>query len=196
MNIYLVRHGKVNNPKNIFYGRLHGFNLLQEKVNEIEETGKFLKGKNIEIIISSPMERAIETAQIIKKILKLDKTNTIISSRINEIRTSFQGKPIAELEKINFDIYSSRYRSKGNETIKQIISRMEKFIISLTYKFNGKNILAVNHGYPIAIIKAYIQNKPLNMNDIYSQNYPKHGEVIKIEIIKNKILNIKSVFKP
>ena len=41
--VHVVRHGKVNNPEEMVYGRLDGFPLLPEGVEQAQEAGEFLK---------------------------------------------------------------------------------------------------------------------------------------------------------
>jgi len=65
--ICLVRHGQTAiNKKNIIQGRKN-FPLSEEGILQATETGKYLKenDKNWDIIYSSPLARAYETAEII-----------------------------------------------------------------------------------------------------------------------------------
>ena len=64
-NIILVRHGETEwNRKGIIQGR-HDILLNQTGRRQAEATMKKLKGKAIHGIFSSPLIRALETAQII-----------------------------------------------------------------------------------------------------------------------------------
>lgn len=76
--IYLVRHGdKVKSIGDV------ALTPLGKK--EAEITGKYFLNKNIDLILSSPQKRALETAEIIKKVLKTPplKVNDIFKERIN-----------------------------------------------------------------------------------------------------------------
>ncbi len=83
MRILICRHATVHNPNKITYRRLPGFNLNREGQKEAESTGRFLSDYNIDFIFSSPMERCIETASIIKKIINNDKA-IVIKEYLNE----------------------------------------------------------------------------------------------------------------
>ncbi len=63
--LFLVRHGTVQNPHGILYRRLPGFLLSELGRREVEETAVFLSTQPVETIYHSPLERAVETAEII-----------------------------------------------------------------------------------------------------------------------------------
>jgi len=67
MNIFICRHAQVYNPKKIVYRRLPGYYLSKQGEAEAEEMGLFLKKYKIKEIFTSPMERCVQTAGIIKK---------------------------------------------------------------------------------------------------------------------------------
>jgi broad specificity phosphatase PhoE len=76
--IYLVRHGqRVRKAGDV------PLTILGKKQAEI--TGKFLLDKNIDLILSSPQKRALQTAEIIQQILKTPplKVNDILKERFN-----------------------------------------------------------------------------------------------------------------
>lgn len=71
---YLVRHGAtaLNNDTNVSSDRIRGWldpPLTEEGKKHAEETGKKLKNKGIEVLESSDLTRAKQTAEIIGKII-------------------------------------------------------------------------------------------------------------------------------
>ena len=89
--ISLVRHGHVNNPDDIFYGRLPGFKLDSNGRLEAVRTAEALKNKKIDGVYSSPMLRARQTAN---EILKFHpRLELKISALITEVFSPFQGQP-------------------------------------------------------------------------------------------------------
>ena len=73
MNNLFLRHGEVENPKNIHYSYLPGFNLSEKGKVQARKVGKNLN-ENFKIskIISSPLLRARETSKIINSFLKVE----------------------------------------------------------------------------------------------------------------------------
>jgi broad specificity phosphatase PhoE len=60
--VHLVRHGEVFNPRGVLYGRLPDFHLSDRGRQMAEVVADHLAGRDIAAVISSPLERAQETA--------------------------------------------------------------------------------------------------------------------------------------
>ncbi|MGH2751588.1 MAG: histidine phosphatase family protein [Actinomycetota bacterium] len=63
--VHLVRHGEVENPKGVIYGRLPGYNLSERGERQARAAAAHLKDAHVRALWSSPLERAQETAQAI-----------------------------------------------------------------------------------------------------------------------------------
>lgn len=61
--VHLVRHGEVHNPLHLVYASLPGFKLSTLGVRQTQEAGRFLAERPIRAVWSSPLERALQTAQ-------------------------------------------------------------------------------------------------------------------------------------
>ena len=63
--IHLIRHGRVENPDGILYGRLSGFHLAESGVRSAEARARAMvaTGRRIDHLLSSPLERALESAR-------------------------------------------------------------------------------------------------------------------------------------
>lgn len=162
--IYLVRHGEVYNPKKIWYGRLPFHGLSIKGREQIEETAQHLKNKHIDVIYSSPLLRARQSAQIIRKKLNLPKVH--FSKNLLEVKSSLQGSPDSFLLSINYDFYASKEKKITGETIEEISSRMSKFIRGVVQAHKGKHIAAVSHGDPIGIVKIKEEDLTLTIDSL------------------------------
>ncbi len=192
-NIYLVRHGEVHNPKKIVYGRLPGFRLSTKGVLEVEQTANFLIDKNISTIYSSPLLRARQTAKIIQK--KLYLPNVFLTKDLLEVKSSAQGELSSKLDLIHHNYYAAPVWQKNDDTMHSIRDRMSKVFKRLANKHHGQSVAVVSHGDPILILKAYINNLPMELATIRKEKYELgHAEILKIEQIDNKLPTIKSVF--
>ena len=60
--VHLLRHGEVSNPRGVLYGRLPGYHLSQEEELMAKAATAFLAGRDVTVLRSSPLERALETA--------------------------------------------------------------------------------------------------------------------------------------
>lgn len=65
MQIHLIRHGEVENPEHVVYADLPGFALSARGREQARTAGRHLVDRGITRIISSPLERAIETSGLI-----------------------------------------------------------------------------------------------------------------------------------
>lgn len=195
-NIYFVRHGKVYNPTDIWYGRLPRFGLAKEGQQQIEQTSKFLANENINLLYTSPLLRAKQTADIIKQKLKLPKM--FYSKNLIEIDSSLQGNSFTYLRSFNFDVFAAPGRDIKGETIEEVANRMQQFIHTMIKKHPGKNIVAVSHGDPIMLVKAALTGLPIVNDSIRPgpELYVQQGEVYKVECDENLPLTLTSVFKP
>src|SRR5262249_54565843 len=60
--VHLLRHGEVSNPRGVLYGRLPGYHLSEEGRLMAKAAAGFLAGRDVTVLRSSPLERALETA--------------------------------------------------------------------------------------------------------------------------------------
>jgi broad specificity phosphatase PhoE len=60
--VHLVRHGEVDNPEGVLYGRLPNYHLSERGRTMAAVVADHLAGRDIALVTSSPMERAQETA--------------------------------------------------------------------------------------------------------------------------------------
>ena len=86
--VHLVRHGEVANPDGVLYGRLPGYRLSEDGQTMAKAAAEFLAGRDVTVLRSSPLERAIQTAEPIAEQLGL----TIeIDERLIEPWNHFEG---------------------------------------------------------------------------------------------------------
>ncbi|MDO8497372.1 MAG: histidine phosphatase family protein [bacterium] len=196
-HIYLIRHGKVFNPTNVFYGRKPRMYLSEEGRRGIEKTANFLKERSICSIYTSPLLRARQTGTIIQTKLST-KTTKHISKALIDIKTSLEGKPFSYIQSIRADFYSPQFRDVNDETIEQIKNRIFASIKEIAKKNEGKEVVVISHGDPIMIAKAYIENKPLTLDSIRpgKDMYVQYGEIQDIIISSTGTFTINKIFSP
>lgn len=159
MNLYVVRHGQTD--WNI-YNKIQG--LTDISLNEVgheqaEQTAKIFKNIDIEFIISSPLERALDTA---KHINKYKQTSLIIDERLKErYFGDFEGN--SDLSQFNCNInilldYNKNYNSYKVEPIQDLYKRVAEFLEELKVKYCDKSILLVTHNGIIQVIESILNN--------------------------------------
>lgn len=166
--IYFVRHGTYENPDMVIPGRVPGFHLSEEGKQKVELAGKFLAGKPIKHIYTSPLERTYETANIIGKYFPKAKIEHVFE--------------LTEADSIHWqlfkheDLYTNNYyevflndpdSQEVAENLTALANRMEKFTQSLCQKHQGEQIVCISHEFPIIALRLKLENKSLKLLKSY-----------------------------
>lgn len=169
--IYLVRHAEVENPQNIIYGALPGFGISKTGYFQAGELKNYFRDRKIDLIVSSPLLRAKQTARII--------ANKAIPIKLSKkfIEADFKNWDYMTFEERLKDPIYQKYaedplgtKMKG-EQVEEVRSRVVKGITDLAQRYQGRNILVVSHGVPIVLAKLYLENQPLErLNNTYVDN--------------------------
>ncbi len=171
-HIHLVRHGEVHNPDQILYGRLPGFRLSANGLRQAQAAGRILQDKPMEVLFASPLLRARQTAAEILKYHKGLKLR--ISSLLNEVHTAFEGRPGAEIDALNGDVYTGA--DACFEQPEDIVARMQQFILQMRSQYAGRQVVAVTHGdlivFTILWAKAF-DLTPKNKTRLKPAGFPK-----------------------
>lgn len=139
--IHFVRHGIVHNPKNIFYGRLSRFGLSREGLQLTHGLIPFFSSKPIQAIYTSPLLRARQTANVIHK--GLNNIPLSISRYLLEVKSPYDGHPLADLEAKYWDIYTGT--RPPSEQPMDIFNRSQRFIARTIKTHHGHQTIAVTH---------------------------------------------------
>ncbi|BCB86298.1 hypothetical protein Psuf_036110 [Phytohabitans suffuscus] len=89
--VHVLRHGEVHNPDRILYGRLPGFRLSELGGQMAKAAAQTLADRDITYVVSSPLERAQETAEPIAAQFKLP---VAVDERLIESANWFEGKQV------------------------------------------------------------------------------------------------------
>ena len=128
--VTMVRHGEVHNPEKVLYGRLPAFQLSERGRRQAEVTAKFLQGRDVAAIISSPLERAVQTANPIAEWYGLPVET---DHRLIESSSVFQGRRVEQGPEILKHPYIWKhivnpFRPSWGEPYRAIAQRMAKVI--------------------------------------------------------------------
>src|SRR5260370_9105960 len=86
--VHLLRHGEVENPAGIIYGRLPGYHLSPNGRSMASAAADFFAERAVVALFCSPLERAQETARPVAERLGLD---IITDDRLIESWDHFEG---------------------------------------------------------------------------------------------------------
>lgn len=142
MELYIVRHGETGyNRMGLLQGKTN-IPLNQNGIDQANKTKKELEQINFDIVFSSPLSRAVETAKIIAPGKEI-----FIDERLNE-RTlgEYEGKPSRLYDFAFYDSLLGNHTDKGVEGILKLIVRVRNFILELKKNYPNSTVLLVTHG--------------------------------------------------
>jgi broad specificity phosphatase PhoE len=144
--ISLIRHGLVNNPGDVYYGRLPRFGLGAEGRAMAAAMARALRDDRPDAVYSSPLLRARQTASRI--VHKYPPLRLHLSALLIEVHSPLDGSPLDALRARNFDIYTGIDPQFEQPT--DLVRRVQKFIAMARRKYPGQHVVGVTHGDPIA----------------------------------------------
>lgn len=140
MLIYIVRHGEVNhNLLKIYSNENEDLNF--NGIKQAERLRNKIKDLDYDIIMSSPLKRAIHTANIIN----IKKKEILIDDRLKERNPgSLSGKALEITNREEYWNYYSTIKYGTSENIQLFFERIYDFLDDLRLK-NYKKTLIVAH---------------------------------------------------
>jgi probable phosphomutase (TIGR03848 family) len=164
--ILLVRHGENDYvKKNFMAGRLPGIHLNEKGRTQAQALAERLKSVPIKAIYSSPLERAMETAEPLAKTLGLEIIIRpgLIESDIGD----WQGLSLKSLRKLKawrqVQGNPSRYRFPGGDAFMDTQHRIYTELEALAAMHQPKEIIAcISHADPIKLAVAHYLGMPLD----------------------------------
>jgi probable phosphoglycerate mutase len=156
--VSLVRHGLVENPGQVYYGRLEGFELAETGRVQAAAAGRYLAGDSVAAIYHSPMLRARQTAEIVRAHLAAP-VPLAECALLNEIHSPYDGRPVVEMERIHWDFYFDI--SPPFEGPDAVLARMLSFFKRMVAEHPGEHLVGVSHGDPIAFAILWAFSRPI-----------------------------------
>lgn len=157
--VSLVRHGLVENPGQVYYGRLPGFGLAPLGQAQAAAAGDYLKDGAVDAIYHSPMLRARQTAEIIRS--RCGQTTPLAEcDLLNEILSAYDGQSVAEMERRDWDFYHEV--SLPYEQPEDVLARIVAFFDLARHKHPGRHVVGVSHADPIAFAIMWANQLPLS----------------------------------
>lgn len=148
--VHLLRHGEVFNPEKILYGRLPGFLLSELGHRMAAMVADSLADHDIVHLVSSPLERAQQTAQPL-----LDRTGLelVIDDRVIEADNRFEGRAVAGGQGLvrlsTLPLAVNPFRPSWGEAYADIRDRMVPAVLAARDVAWGHEAVVVSHQLPI-----------------------------------------------
>jgi broad specificity phosphatase PhoE len=161
--VHMLRHGEVHNPDKILYGRLPGFHLSERGRAMADRVREYLGTADLVRVVSSPMERAVETAAPIAAAHGLE---TAIDDRLTEAGNVFQGKRVGVGDGVlrhpqHWRHLTNPFRPSWGEPYADVAARALAAAEDARAAAAGHEALLVSHQLPIWIARLACEGRRL-----------------------------------
>jgi broad specificity phosphatase PhoE len=153
--VHLLRHGEVENPTGVLYGRLPGFRLSALGEQMAERAAEALADRDVAAVVSSPLERAQQTAAPVAERHGL---RVSIDDRLIEADNVFEGSRVGVGDGVLKSPSSWRhlynpFRPSWGEPYAEIAARMRAAVIAARNASRGHEAVLVSHQLPVWIAR-------------------------------------------
>lgn len=161
--VHLLRHGEVDNPRQVLYGRLPNFHLSPLGRRMAERVAESVAERKLTHVVASPLERAQETAGPIAEIFGLpiatddrliEAGNTLEGQRLGGTNGAFRNP-------LFWWHFRNPFRPSWGEPYEQIVVRMLAAMADARKVAEGREALMVSHQLPIWSARSYATGQRL-----------------------------------
>ena len=161
--VHLVRHGEVANPDGVLYGRIAGFHLSEDGQMMAKAAAGFLAGRDVTVLRSSPLDRALETAAPISAALGLP---VEVDERLIEPWNKFEGLTVGvgdgSLRSPRYWIYlRNPFRPSWGEPYREVAARVLAAAAGAARAAVGHEAVCVSHQLPIWVSRRSAEGRRL-----------------------------------
>lgn len=159
MEIYVVRHGETDyNVKKVFQGHID-IPLNETGKKQAQETAEKFKNIDVDMILVSPLQRTLQTAEPISQITGVP--ITIEKRLIERCFGDMEGHQNREDWNIKMMLdYEKNYDIENIEPIQSLFKRIYDFLDEITERYKDKKMVLVTHGAVSQPIECYFNGMP------------------------------------
>lgn len=152
--VHLVRHGEVENPKGVIYGRMPGYHLSKRGERQARAAARRLAASDVGAIWASPLERAQETAAFIAEPHGLE---VVTDERLIESGNTFEGVGATLWGLLSNPAHWWRLRNplkpSWGETFADMRDRMLAAIHEAATSATPRDVVVVSHQTPVIVAR-------------------------------------------
>jgi broad specificity phosphatase PhoE len=161
--VHVLRHGEVHNPAKILYGRLPGYQLSDLGGQMAVAAATALAGHDVTHVVSSPLERAQQTAIPFADQFGLD---VHIDERLIESDNFFEGKRVSVGDGVlrnprYWPVLWNPFRPSWGEPYRVIAERMLAAVRTARDAAEGHEAVCVSHQLPIWTLRRFVEKQKM-----------------------------------
>jgi broad specificity phosphatase PhoE len=158
--VHLVRHGEVDNPAGLLYGRLPDYHLSDLGRQMAEQLAEHFRDRDVVHLRSSPLERAQETAAPLAEAFGLP---LVIDSRVIEAANYFEGLRLSFAGALrhpkNWLYFRNPFTPSWGEAYREILARMRTAMREAAEIAFGHEAVIVSHQLPIWVARSNAEGR-------------------------------------
>lgn len=159
VTVHLLRHGEVHNPAGILYGRLPGFRLSALGERQAQAAADWLAAREITHLVSSPLERARQTAAPLATALGLP---VAVDDRLIEAANRLEGRAVAGgkglfTDPSNWKYFRNPLRPSWGEPYIEIAARVLAAARAARDAAGAGEAVCVSHQLPIVCARRRVE---------------------------------------
>lgn len=189
MKIYITRHGETEwNQKRLMQGWMDS-NLTEKGIENAKRLGESLKEIHFDVIYSSPLGRALDTAKYING---ESNTKIVLMESLKEMGFGiWEGIEHSKIKELYFEQHTNfwerphLYKPQGDgESFEGLLIRVKKAWDEIL-KAGGNNILVVTHAVVLKALYMIIKN--LELKDLWDPPFMRDTCLTIVEVMGNKM---------
>jgi broad specificity phosphatase PhoE len=161
--VHVMRHGEVHNPEKVLYGRLPDYHLSERGRRQAQSAADWLARNDVVYVVSSPLERAQETAAPIAAVhgLSIDTDDDLIESW-----NHFEGEKVspgdgALRDPRNWPRLRNPRTPSWGEPYEQVATRMQAALHRARARAAGLEAVCVSHQLPVETLRRAMTGRKL-----------------------------------
>src|SRR5580692_9756812 len=153
--VHLLRHGEVENPHRVMYGRLPGYHLSANGRAMADAAADFFSERAVVALFCSPLERAQETAAPVAEQLGLE---IVTDERLIEPSNHFEGLTFGVgdgslLRPTHWVALRNPFKPSWGEPYVSVVTRMSAVMERAREAAAGREAVCVSHQLPIWVTR-------------------------------------------
>ena len=159
--VHLMRHGEVDNPGGVLYGRLDGYHLSDLGRQMAHVVARHLAAHDIVHVVASPLERAQETAEPIAREHGLP---VHTDPRVIESANHFEGHLTTRKDLLHprhWHVLGNPMKPSWGEPYEHIAERMLAAVDDARRVARGHEALIVSHQLPVWTVRNKLEGRRL-----------------------------------
>jgi broad specificity phosphatase PhoE len=161
--VHLLRHGEVDNPSKILYGRLPGYRLSELGERMAARAAEFFAPRDVVRVASSPLERAQQTAAPVAEKHGVEVT---VDERLIESENIFEGQAVGVGDGVlkdprNWRFITNPFRPSWGEPYTRVALRMHAAAEVARELARGHEAVLVSHQLPIWVARLSAEHRHL-----------------------------------